>query len=125
MSDQEDEVKTKRTLMYDVASVVIHLKQANVDEVCGYFPAMTREQVRRALQNASAKGLIHCIHNGQRPGVRGCGPGVYGPRDAKRIGTPPQQPKPAGRVVVSIFDQQGVSIPEAHGMAHSPLGGWQ
>lgn len=114
---------TGRTLMYDVASLVIHQGRATVDDIAPSFPAMTVYQLRKALHNAVAKGLIKCLHNGQQAGVRGCGPGVYGPRDAERMNTAPAR-LGGGVAATSVFDMGGVRIPEAHGTRHSPLGGW-
>lgn len=58
-------MSSSRTLMYDVAGLVIHRKQINVDEVAEAFPSHTREQIRRALNNASNRGLIKCLHGGR------------------------------------------------------------
>lgn len=114
-------MKRGRTLMYDVASLVIHMGKATIDDIAPHFPGWTAYQLKRALQNASAKGIIKCLHNGQQKGVRGCGAATYGPRDGKPIATAPAMKKV--RAVISVFDQSGVVI-VTRGEVHSPLGEW-
>lgn len=115
-------MKRSRTLMYDVASFVITKGQATVQDLMPQFPDFTDYQIRKALQNASAKGIIKCLHNGQQKGVCGCGNATYGPRDGKRIATAVVRKEL--RATTSVFDREGVTIPVTDGRVHSPLGGW-
>lgn len=114
--------KRGRTLMYDVAALVIRKKQATVEDIAPSFPEKTAYQLRKALHNAVAKGIIRVVHNGHQAGVHGRGSATYGPRDAKTIGAVAER---SGNLIASsVFDMVGVRLSESRGTVHSPLGGW-
>lgn len=113
---------TGRTLMYDVASLVLHKGQATVEDLIPHFEGKTVYQIRKALHNAVAKGIIKCLHNGHRIGGHGCGPATYGSKDAKALGASAPVVE-RRKAPVSVFGVWA-SVPTETGTRHSPLGGW-
>lgn len=115
---------SRRNMTDEVAAAVIQRGTASLDDLEVIFPNFTRYQLGRALQNANAKGLIKCLHKGNRQSGRGCAPGVWGPMDAPSS-VVPSYVRVARRIVCNIFDPDGVIAPREHGKKHSPLGVWE
>lgn len=115
-----------------VAEVVIQMGQGSVDDILPGFPGFTREQLVKALHNASRLGFIYCKGRKSRKGIpvgSNCAATYYPmPNAVERMqAAAKRNEKPRLPMVSSVFE---LATPLAvwpkgwTGQVHRPLGEW-
>jgi hypothetical protein len=121
------------TISEQVADKVIQNGKACVDDLLPSFPGYTREQIIRALHNASRMGFIYCTGRKSRKGLpvgSNCAATYYPMPNAmeRMAATLRRNEKPRLPMVASVFE---LGNPKAEWpkdpavrTIHRPLGGW-